>query len=112
MSYGALKAQKLLTSLLISSFQQLPGFVAPGRLVLLRWCECHFARFLGLLSVVRDIFQRVGFEFSLVVLCMMLMGPGQRFPLGLDGLGFWAFCLGDFRYPYVEASERGGGGGR
>ena len=40
----------------VSSFQQFRGFVTPGRLVLLRWCTCRFARFWGLFSVVRDIF--------------------------------------------------------
>ena len=35
---------------------------------------------------------------------MMPMGPDPRFPPGPDRLGCWAFCLGDFRYPYVEAS--------
>ena len=52
-SYGALKAQRLLTSLFVSGFQQ---FEAPGRLVLLRWCVCNFAWFWGLFSVVWDIF--------------------------------------------------------
>ena len=60
-SYKALKAQKLLTSLFVSSFKQFRGFVAPGRLVLLRWSACHFARFWGLFSVMRDIFLGDGF---------------------------------------------------
>ena len=43
----------------ISTCQQFPAvleLVAPGRLLLLRWCACRFARFWGLFSVVRDIF--------------------------------------------------------
>ena len=99
-----MKAKKLLTSLLVRSFQQFQGFVAPGQLVLLQWCAFRFAWFWGLFSVVQDIFLGVGFEFWGVVQCMMPMGPGPPFPPSPDGLECWAFCLGDFQYPYVEAS--------
>ena len=106
-SYGTLKAQKLLTSLLVSSFQQFRGFVDPGWLVLLRWCACRFPRFWGLFSVVWTFFGGGGsVGFWWVVRCMMPIGLVRVFPPGPDNLGCWAFCLRDFRYPYVEVSRR------
>ena len=54
-SYRALKAYKTADFTTRQQFQQ---FWAPGRLVLLRWCACHFAWFWGLLFVRSGHFSR------------------------------------------------------
>ena len=85
------------------------GFMPSGRLVLLQWCACRFLCIWGHFSVVQNI--HLGGQFCffwLVLRCMMLVGPALPFAPGPGGLGFWAFCLGDFRWLCVGLQGNAG----
>ena len=82
---AACVAQKIADISTCQQFSAVLGLVAPGRLLLLRWCACRFARFWELFSVVRDIFLGSVLN-SGVAGCLGLSRPGVGCALGLVGV--------------------------